>query len=66
MAADRSLSKDDQAAGQYVCAFDGDTDRDGLVDARQIIARAHADTPTTVYVHRVVDDLPHAFGQGDT
>ena len=34
-----------------------------LIDAGQVVARAHADPTPAVNVHGVVDDLAHAFGE---
>jgi len=62
MAADRALPEDDQAAREDVGTLDGDRDRDRLVAAAQIVARAQADRLATMHVHRIARHAPREFG----
>ena len=56
MAANGALTEDDQAARQYVGAFDGDRHRHQLIAAAEVISGPKADALAAVHVHCVVRD----------
>ncbi len=61
MAADRALTKDNQAARQDVGTFDRDRNRHLLIGTREEIRRSHANALARGDVHAVVDHLAGAF-----
>src|SRR4029077_20843265 len=61
MAADRSLTELDEAAGDDIGAFDRDADRHATIKAAKIIEGAFDDALAAMDVHRVVDGNAHAL-----
>ena len=63
MAAHRTLTENNHAAGQDVGALDGDRDRDRLVGTTDQVGRSQADAAAALDVHRVVDAAAVVLGQ---
>ena len=63
VAANRALTVNYQATGQYVCTFDSYADGYQLVCSSEMVMRPHTDTMTAMDIHAVIHYLAHAFHQ---
>ncbi len=61
MAANGTLSEDDEVARQDIRAFDGDADRNGAVEIAEIVRRSVDHRLARMNVHRIVHRLPHTI-----
>ena len=62
MAADRALTKKDQAARQDISAFDGNSDGNLLIGTPDEVGRPKADSLAADDIHPVIDHLTGTFG----
>src|SRR5258706_7670810 len=58
-----ALAVNDQRSRENIRAFHGNADRQRLIGPTDEIARSETNARATVYVHRVIDETTHMFGE---